>query len=257
MTTDGRRGRDHLPDEPDALAWDTADLSPGRRPGPAMRALNALVPGVRLVRDQVEPYAEAWRRANAEALVGTGRRWVVLGDSMSQGVGGSAHDAGWVGQLATRLRSDGHDLDVVNLSATGARTTDLLERQLPVLERLPPATGDTGPALVTVMIGSNDLFGGRGAGTRLPAAMAALVDRLPRGSVITTLPQPARAARLANIPIERAGAAGHLRVVDLRTSGPTSWRGRLASDWFHPNDLGYTGLADAMEPAVRDALRAG
>lgn len=27
-------------------------------------------------------------------------------------------------------------------------------------------------------------------------------------------------------------------MVDLRVTGPTSWRGRLAGDFFHPNDAG-------------------
>ncbi len=40
----------------------------------------------------------------------------------------------------------------------------------------------------------------------------------------------------------------------MRESGPTSWRGRLAEDFFHPNDAGYAALADALEPAVRAAL---
>ena len=40
----------------------------------------------------------------------------------------------------------------------------------------------------------------------------------------------------------------------MRVAGPASWRGRLASDWFHPNDAGYAAIADAFEPAVRAAL---
>ncbi|WP_214055596.1 SGNH/GDSL hydrolase family protein [Nocardioides aquaticus] len=237
--------------EPD---WDT---STGRTPGPAMRLLNAVVPGVRRVRAQVDRYAAAWRDHNARAVREPRRRWVVLGDSMSQGVGASAHDAGWVGQLDQRLRADGHDLAVLNLSATGARTRDVLDRQLPVLESLPTQPDGTPAALVTVLVGSNDLFGGREARAALPSAMAELVDRLPAGSLVPTLPQPSAAADLANEHVVRAAARGRVVLVDLRETGPTSWRGRLAPDFFHPNDLGYAAMADALEPGVRAVLRAG
>ncbi len=234
--------------EPD---WDT---STDRTPGPAMRLLNTVLPGVRRVRAQVDPYAAAWRDHNARAVHEPRRRWVVLGDSMSQGVGASAHDAGWVGQLDRRLRADGHDLAVLNLSATGARTRDVLDRQLPVLERLPAPPDGTPAPIVTVLVGSNDLFGGREARAGLPDAMAELVSRLPPGSLVATLPQPSAAADLANEHVVRAATSGRIRLVDLRVTGPTSWRGRLAPDFFHPNDLGYTAMADALEPGVRASL---
>lgn len=234
--------------------WDTRT---DRAPGPAMRLLTMLVPGVRRVRAQVAPYAAAWREHNARAVLSPGRRWIVLGDSMSQGVGASAYDAGWVGQLDQRLRAEGHDLAVLNLAATGARTTDVLERQLPVLDHLPAQPDGSPPALVTVLVGSNDLFGGRGSRAALPDAMGRLVARLPVGSLVATLPQPSAAADLANAHVERAAAAGRIRMVDLRATGPSSWRGRLAADLFHPNDRGYDAMADALEPAVRRALQRG
>ncbi len=220
-----------------------------------MRALNLALPGVRRVRAQGDPYAAAWWEASREALGRGGRRWVVLGDSMSQGVGASAYDAGWVGRLAARLREDGHDLGVVNLSATGARTTDVLERQLPAMEALPPPDDGAGPDLVTVLVGSNDLFGGRNARAGLPAAMSELVERLPDGAVVATLPQPSAAARAANRPIDQAAASGRLHVVDMRRDGPESWRGKVAADFFHPNDAGYEAITDAVDPVVRRALR--
>ena len=225
-----------------------------RAPGRVMRTASVLVPGVRRVRDQVEPYAAAWIERSRRSLEQSGRRWIVLGDSMSQAVGASAYDAGWVDQLAARLHRDGHDLAIVNLSATGARTTDLLERQLPVLDSLPPQDPAAPPALVTVLVGSNDLFGGRGPRGVLPAAMEELVSRLPAGAVVATLPQPARAATLANRHVERAAEQGRVHLVDMRAAGPASWRGRLAEDRFHPNDAGYAAIADALEPTVRRVL---
>lgn len=105
----------------------TYDNRTGRRPGRAVRATSAVLPGVARVWSQVEPYADAWRAHNLEHLDRPGRRWIVFGDSMSQGIGATAYDAGWVGQLARRVARDGHELLVVNLSATGAGVSDVLD----------------------------------------------------------------------------------------------------------------------------------
>ena len=173
------------------------DNRTGRPPGRVVRALGRVLPGVARVQRQVEPYADHWAAANRATLAAPSgrRRWVVLGDSMSVGVGASSPGAGWVGQLHERLRDAGHDLEVLNLAATGARVPDVVEQQLPALAAL----GSAGPRpdLVTVLIGSNDLFGGRAHRDALGASMSRLVTLLPRGAVVSTLPQPRAAARAA------------------------------------------------------------
>ncbi len=224
----------------------------GRPTGAGLRALGLVVPGVRRVQAQAEPYAREWTRHNAAVAGAAGRRWVVLGDSMSQSVGASAWDAGWVGQLGRDIAGAGHRLTVVNLSATGARVDDVLDQQLP-LARLLPDTG-AGPDVVTVLVGSNDLFAGGSVRRRLPDAFGALVAALPRGAVTATLPQPRTAARRANVHVRSAGDDGRLEVVDMVAEGPRSWRGRLAADRFHPNDHGYAGIAAAFRPHVLDVL---
>lgn len=226
------------------------DNRTGRGPGRTVRVLGALLPGVARVWRQVDPYAEAWRAHNLATLDRPGRRWVVLGDSMSVGVGATSYDAGWVGQLARRLALDGHDLRVLNLAATGAGVPDVLDQQLPALAELGSREDD----LVTVLVGSNDLFGSRARRDRLPDGFAELVERVPAGSVVATLPQPSAASDRANTHVERAASAGRISMLDLRVSGPSSWRGRLASDFFHPNDAGYAAIATAFEPVVRARL---
>lgn len=228
----------------------TYDNRTGRGPGRLVRAASAVLPGVARVWDRVEPYADAWHAHNVATLGQPGRRWFVLGDSMSQGVGASRHDAGWVGQLERRLAAGGLDLRVLNLSATGARADDVVDQQLPVLEELGARDGD----LTTVLVGSNDLYGGRAARRRLPEAYAALVTRVPPGTVVATLPRTHGVAARANAHVEEAAAAGRVVLLDLRTLGPDSWRGRLASDLFHPNDAGYAAIAGAFEPTVRRVL---
>ncbi len=226
------------------------DNSTGRGPGRVVRTLGLVLPGVRRVQSQVAPYADAWQERNRRSLATPGPHWFVLGDSMSQAVGASRFDAGWVDQVARRLSPALDVPPVVNLSATGARTPDLIAQQLPALDALGPGPDD----LVTVLVGSNDLFAGRVFRDGLPEAFADMVRLLPRGSVVASLPQPRAAATEANRHLEVAAAQGQLRLVDMRASGPSSWRGRVAEDRFHPNDAGYSAIADAFEPAVRDAM---
>ena len=84
--------------------------------------------------------------------------------------------------------------------------------------------------------------------------MGTWCDRLPAGAIVATLPQPRAAAQRANRHVEPAAADGSAAPGRHAGRGPASWRGRLASDWFHPNDAGYAAIADAFEPAVRAAL---
>ena len=220
-----------------------------------MRAASALSRGVAAVQGQHRPYAAAWHSANAAALGAPGPRWIVFGDSMSQGIGTASYDAGWVNQLHRRLRGEGYDLPIVNLSASGARVADLLAQQVPAWRALPAAPGHQGaPDLITVLVGSNDLMS-KPHRTALANTFAELVRQLPSGAVIATLPQPRSAAYAVNDMLRQAAEAGEVTLVDMRASGPGSWRGRLASDHFHPNELGYEGIANAFYDPVLRTLR--
>jgi hypothetical protein len=92
--------------------------------GPVLSALSTAFPGVRSVQEQVLPYAVWWESHNRVAVGGDGPLWVALGDSMTQGIGASAPDRGWVGQLSERLAVRGWDHRVVNLGVNGARGED-------------------------------------------------------------------------------------------------------------------------------------
>ncbi|WP_375479533.1 SGNH/GDSL hydrolase family protein [uncultured Jatrophihabitans sp.] len=232
------------------LAFDYANVT-GRPRGAIVATVGRVLPGVAEVQRQVQPYAAAWRAANLAALSRPGRRWIVLGDSMSQGIGADPF-AGWVNQLLDRLPES---LNVVNLSASGARVPDLLEQQMPVWRALPAAAPGAAPDIVTVLVGSNDLMSRRHRDA-MPELFGQLLEQLPPGAIVATLPQPRAAAAAANKLIDAAARTRGLRVVDMRKSGPRSWRGKLAADHFHPNEIGYASIADAFEPAVRKAVAA-
>jgi lysophospholipase L1-like esterase len=219
--------------------FDYSNLS-GRASGPFVRTASILLPGVRAVQRQVEPYARAWEQHNRAALAATGPLWVVLGDSMSQGVGATAHDRGWVGQLARSMPEH----RVVNLSVYGGRVNDVVERQIPAMRSI-----GVDPDLVTVVIGSNDLISRR-LRPLLPRALDEMLALLPSGAIVGTQPGGRPASVEFNRRIDEAAAAGRIGIAEFRDPRMRSWRGRLSPDHFHPNDAGYAGMAEIVGEAV-------
>ena len=214
----------------------------GRPPGRFVALASLVNRGVREVQEQIVPYAAAWQRHNTAALEADGPLWVALGDSMTVGIGASAHDRGWVGQLATRMPG----WRVVNLGISGGRVRDVIDRQLPVLERL-------APDLVTVLIGSNDIMNPRYR-TQLPAEQAELLRRLPAGAAVGNQPGGFAAALEFNRQIDDAVRDRGLVLAEFRDPRTRHWAGKLAADHFHPNDRGYAGMAEIFEEALAGRL---
>ncbi|WP_300016458.1 SGNH/GDSL hydrolase family protein [Pseudonocardia sp.] len=212
-----------------------------RPPGRFLSLAARLLPGVRAVQDQVLPYAAAWRDHNAAALAATGPLWVALGDSMTQGIGAGAYERGWVGQVAARMPG----WRVVNLAISGGIVRDVLDRQLPALDALAAP-----PDLLTVMIGSNDMFNPRHR-PHLAADLAELLERLPPGTVVGNQPGTFAPALEINRLIDDAVARRGLVLAEFRDPRTRTWRGKLAADHFHPNERGYASMAAIMEEAIR------
>lgn len=218
--------------------FDYSNLS-GRPPGRFVRIASAVLPGVRAVQAQIVPYAQAWRAHNLAALAADGPLWVALGDSMTQGIGAGAYDRGYVGQLAAT-----QPFRVVNLGFSGALVGDVLERQLPAMAALGAA-----PALVTLLIGSNDAMSAQ-ARERLAHDFPRLLAALPPGTVVGTMPAPHATARAINRMIDEAAGPRGLVLAEFRDPRMRQWRGKLAADLFHPNDLGYAGMAGVFAEAL-------
>jgi lysophospholipase L1-like esterase len=165
------------------MAFEYSNLN-DRSPGWFFRLARRLLPGVGLVENEIRPYAEAWTERKLEALALPGPLWVVLGDSLSQGVGASSIEHSWVLQTWRALAGRGIRYWIVNLSFSGARVSDVLTRQIPALAGL-SAT----PELVTVLIGSNDIIK-RDLRARLPENYRAMLSALPKGALVATVPRP-------------------------------------------------------------------
>lgn len=223
-----------------AGAFDFDNLN-HRPPTVFSRALRRLVPGVGRVAAQTRPYAAWWQAQNRAALAADGPLWVVLGDSMSQGIGASDVERGWVPFTTAALRERGLGVRVLNLSFSGARTADVLERQLPELERL----GLT-PDVTTLLVGSNDLLR-RSLRRVLVERYDALLDAVPRGTLVATTPGAGRLGQVA----ERVDAHPRVTAVPL-----TFARGEIAEDRFHPDDAAYARLARTFTGPIAARLRA-
>jgi lysophospholipase L1-like esterase len=201
--------------------------------------------------DQVVSHAAEWERRGADVLAGGPAGpplWVVLGDSVAQGVGVPRVEDGLVGRVQRLLeRRDGAPWRVLNLSRSGAVVADLLQVQVPRLREL-QAQGWR-PELVTAVVGGNDLR--RTPLPRLLEAVPALVAAVPAGTVLGTLPQGIRPprARAANALLLRLAAERGLPVVDVWGATGPPWRGKYA-DGLHPNALGLADWVRAFAVAL-------
>lgn len=215
------------------------------------RLARAVHPGLRRVHAQAALYAAGWEEANGVAVRGAGPLWAVLGDSTAQGIGAPSWDDGYVGQLRRAL-DDGAERPwrVVNLSRSGARAGDVLDRQIPALEALAPQ-----PDLVTCAVGANDIVR-RTPLPRLEQQLRAIMARLPERAVMATLPQglgPGR-TKTANLVIQEGAPAAGLIVADVWARTGPPWQGKFAADGFHPGARGYADWAAAFAEVLGMAL---
>ena len=205
----------------------------------------------------VEQHAAYWSQPRGAA---DGLLYVALGDSAAQGIGASRPQNGYVALLADRLRdASDRPVQVVNLSRSGARISDVLDRQIPAMQAL-----GRPPDLLTVAVGGNDIraydretFAGQAE--RLAAA-------LPPGAYLADAPyfmhgRWERDARQAADVLTDAAVAYGLRPVPLHEAlRREGWRAMLtqfAADWFHPNDRGHRVWADAFWTTIQSDLPDG
>ena len=184
------------------------------------------------------------------------RRYVALGDSLTEGIGDLADDGrprGWADRFAQGLAARRGELEYANLAIRGLTTSQVLATQLR------PAVA-LAPDLASVVVGMNDLLrprfdvGGirRDLGTlygELAAAGAVvLTATLPEPGLGVPLPARMRASfvrrgRRLNDAIRHAAAEHGVRCLDLAHSTPTDpaiW----SADRLHPSAYGHQLMAD-------------
>jgi lysophospholipase L1-like esterase len=220
------------------------------RPGLPARLGSVVSRGVREVEASRQPFADWWEAANRAALAQEGPLWLVFGDSTSQGIGASEPEAGYVPQVRSRLiDATGEPWRVINLSITGAKMADVVERQRPALDAL-----SLSPDLVTSFIGANDMLAPWGV-DRARADAERLVAVLPADTIQSKVgggPPSRPKADAVNGVLREAEATGQISRFQ-----PWDWpsmHGAWAPDRFHPSDIGYRHLTEAMWEAVQPSL---
>ncbi|MCU1664246.1 MAG: hypothetical protein JWR58_4311 [Pseudonocardia sp.] len=206
------------------------------------RFLGGVLAGASARRLRERAFADDWAAANLDARQATGPLWVVLGDSVSQGIGATTREVGYVGVVHEMLRRR-DAWRVVNLSRAGAGVADVLARQLPELAAL---TAQEPAALVSCIIGAEDLARHTpGLDTALRQVMAAL----PTGSVIGTVSRGGHGGPAAALDaVIREEAARHqLRIAQLPSRAAHPGRVR---DHTLLSDVGHAAWATAVLKAI-------
>jgi len=204
------------------------------------RFLGGVLAGATARRLQTRAFADDWAAANIVAQHTAGPLWVVMGDSISQGIGATTREASYVGVVHEVLRRR-EAWRVVNLSRAGAGITDVLSRQLPELTAL---TEEEPADLVTCVVGAEDVAR-RVAGVE--TALRSMLAAMPRGAVIGTVPLSGPLADAANAVIREEVVRFGLRVADLGTVGNAPPRGREA---IRLGDVGHAAWARIMVAAI-------
>lgn len=194
-------------------------------------------------------------------------RYLALGDSYTICTGASDESRSWPAIISKRFeKSTGHRVELTNPAVNGFTTLDLIQHELPYVQRLKPD-------LVTILIGVNDLVRGRNEKayseslTHIYAEVASL--GLPPGRVAAiSIPNwwytPAAAEyggaeyvrrltesfnRVAEgLALARAFIWVDISKASAANIGAPGW---IASDDLHPGDPQYASWADAIWESVR------
>lgn len=194
---------------------------------------------------------------------------VMLGDSTVAGIGAPEVGGSLPAQVAQRVADRlGRPVHVVGLGISGARTDEVLAVQVPEIARAD---------VVAVVAGSNDvihvtppwLLPGRTRrlleAVHERAGVPVVLGGTPEFSTLESFPQPLRWLSGAVADEVRRRQAQGVRglgpwasFVDIAALASPRFLGRpdsLAEDRFHPSPLGYGFWADALAPAIADAVR--
>jgi lysophospholipase L1-like esterase len=193
-------------------------------------------------------------------------RMAVLGDSTVAGVGSPTEAESLPVLIADRVAAaTGRAVEVTGFGTPGARTGTLASEQLPLVP--------DGYDVLVLVIGSNDATHatfwptlGRQTAEMLEQASAigapVVLAGTPRFSGTEIIPEPLRTMldRYSGILRQQqrlAAASAGVGFVDLAADASPRFEGvpgATSSDGFHPSPIGYGFWADAVAPAVVDAI---
>ncbi|MEU8828357.1 SGNH/GDSL hydrolase family protein [Streptomyces sp. NPDC048636] len=191
-------------------------------------------------------------------------RFAALGDSLTEGLGDPAAGGGWRGWAALLAESagprGGAEVELVNVSRSGALAADVAEEQLTAARR-------ARPHLASVVVGGNDTLRDSFDIHRVARALDRTIGALRAdGAVVLTACQP-DPGRMLGLPSALARPLGRrmravntvVRALSARYEtvhvelGDHSWvadRGAWSVDRLHPSELGHRLLAREFHTAL-------
>lgn len=192
---------------------------------------------------QLSRYQNYWNAQNQRTIQNQRIDYVAFGDSAAQGVGASKPDKGYVGLIQQELsKRSGREVELVNLSKSGAKIRDVLDTQLPAYDAL----AKDNKTIVTVEIGANDITSFNEQ--RFEQDMDQLMSRLPKQTIISDIPNfsGSRLSKLeknvtiANNIMYRLAEKHGFTLAPLHERTKNN-RGLLTfgADLFHPSNKGY------------------
>ncbi len=205
----------------------------------------------------------------AHAIIPAGPiTYVALGDSTGLGLG-APNGGGYVARLFRRIAQARPGSRLINASAAGATTADVLESQV-------GAVPDSGATLVTVCVGLNDLILDVSE-QQFARNYEEIISRLrKKGALViaSDLPDVSSAPTLAKLrgePFRRRAELFNRLIVEIVSrhrlplvelflasrAAIESHPGFFSSDGLHPSDRGYEFWAEKMWPVVEKAIHEG
>lgn len=207
----------------------------------------------------ISRYAKYWQQQAERTDQAKPLSYVALGDSAAQGIGASSAAKGYVGLIAKRLsQQKNQPVHVINLSKSGAKISDVLNTQIPELNKLHPD-------VITIEIGANDIKGFDA--TRFEAQATSLFEQLPKDTFISDIPYFGGRSRwldpkqeknvvAANVILHRLAHEQGRTLVELHqeTQKRNKYPWDYAIDYFHPNNIGYRAWADVFWDRIQGTL---
>jgi len=194
------------------------------------------------LRAQLTSHSQYWTAQAALPIEPNALTYVALGDSAAQGIGASHPTKGYVGLIADGLaRKTGRPVHVINLSVSGAKVADAINKQLPELNKLDlPAD-----AVITIEIGANNMLSYDSA--QFKTEINTLFAALPPQTVVSDMPYFGGRAQGSNsnafmasgIIAEAAQKHGLKKAELYKISKANNSIRSYAADLFHPSDRGY------------------
>jgi acyl-CoA thioesterase-1 len=199
----------------------------------------------------VSSYAKYWRQQSAKQGEFV---YVALGDSAAQGIGASRPELGYVGLLIKQVeQTTGKSVHVLNLSESGAKIEDVINKQIPQLKNIKPD-------LMTIEVGSNDVANDYDT-QKFQQQYDQLASLLPANTFVANIPYFGGRLKYndkaidASKYVQQAAQKHNLKLVDLQTATKQEQSiFNYSVDFFHPSNRAYKIWSDAFWKIIGPTL---